>query len=651
MVSLRHDIDYSIDIALEMAFHEWRNGARATYYLLETAPYWGEPDFIEKCLQLEEFGHEVGLHINSVAKWVSGRTDDTEADLAAALAKLREGGVTILGIAAHGDPDCYRHQAINYWMFADLRPADPMATEDGLTAEGIPPGCEDRSIRYPHSDLLTRKDGAVLPLWQTRFADHGLRYHATHLNYDGYFSDSGGSWRRSADPLNIDLSCGRHQVLYHPIHWRGPQKKHFFLSTARSGSKWLATFLDKATSCRGQHEFTFNHRLDGDEPHHQNVTFTDFQALQADAEAMKARLHDALVLIEAHQADWAEANVYLVHATQHLRSFFPKASFHHLHRNPEQVVRSLINRDWYDTPRDMIHPFIDFAAHAAKDQIGRVCAYVREVNDTLVGFCDDSISFEEMTSDPDYLHDWLSSRGIAVYPRLARPLYRHRINQNKRTDFPNTECWSRADRETFVDICGPLMANLGYGGKRTPIRSVQRPKPMGMRDTVLGRKGPPWIMSRCDRLPKFGPALKPSKVTLKNCSLEAGCSQWWKPWSIIIDREKNAFAILGGSDWNVTRKGGWLNDIGSWVEGRLALEFPADGMISVFALLYSANGTALRHRRLANIFGSDQPIEKELSFRPDSAAARFDIALYFPKDKSPDLVRVRRLVIWRLRWA
>src|SRR4051794_36394169 len=72
LVALRHDIDYDFDIALEMAHLEHRRGLRASYYLLPTAAYWADPAFALKVRQLASYGHEVGLHVNSMARWLGG---------------------------------------------------------------------------------------------------------------------------------------------------------------------------------------------------------------------------------------------------------------------------------------------------------------------------------------------------------------------------------------------------------------------------------------------------------------------------------------------------------------------------------------------------------------------------------------------------
>ena len=61
---LRHDIDYSLESALQMAQHEAERGIRATYFLLLSSENYnllsGEASLFPR--KLIELGHEVGLH-------------------------------------------------------------------------------------------------------------------------------------------------------------------------------------------------------------------------------------------------------------------------------------------------------------------------------------------------------------------------------------------------------------------------------------------------------------------------------------------------------------------------------------------------------------------------------------------------------------
>jgi len=270
LIGLRHDVDHDLDIALEMSFWEKEMGFRATYFLLHTAEYWNQEKFLDKALQIQDFGHEVGLHLNAITEWLRGEISDPLKRIRDVLELLRSAGLRVQGVSCHGDRLCYEKNFINYWLFSELRPEDPAQIETGLNAEGIRAVENEPWITYPNSHTLTRKDGRELPLWSVSMERVGLAYEALHVPFDSYFTDSHGGWERSPDPLDRDLTTGRHQVLIHPIHWRGSQKIYFFLSTARSGSKWLVNVLDTATYCASRvhlESLLSRRRVDGESQH------------------------------------------------------------------------------------------------------------------------------------------------------------------------------------------------------------------------------------------------------------------------------------------------------------------------------------------------------------------------------------------------
>ena len=63
-LALRHDVDVSLESALELARREHSCDLRATYFVLHTATYWPRPDLLERLRELQSLGHEVGFHNN-----------------------------------------------------------------------------------------------------------------------------------------------------------------------------------------------------------------------------------------------------------------------------------------------------------------------------------------------------------------------------------------------------------------------------------------------------------------------------------------------------------------------------------------------------------------------------------------------------------
>jgi hypothetical protein len=462
MVALRHDVDYDLDLALEMAYWEAERKIRASYYLLHTADYWNDPHLRDKCLQLQDFGHEVGLHLNILTEWMSGKTDDPASSLKQIIRPLQEAGVQICGVSSHGDRLCYEKGYINYWCFSELRPDDPATAESGLSAEGTIAEGEQYSIAYPESHQLVRADGKAFNLWSVSMAELGIAYEAARLPCDAYYTDSGGEWSRTKDPKGENLSKGRHQVLMHPVHWRGPQRVYFFLSTARSGSKWLINILDKATPLTARHEFSLNHIFKDGKLIEEKRTTSGFVDLVANKTESEQLLIQSRSWIEQIPRDYAEANVYLERFLTKIEDIFSDATLIHLHRDPRDVVRSILNRDWYDTPEDNRHPIMDVSGFRKLTPFQKACWYVRKTNESLLSSCQSRISFERMITDTDYLAQTLRDLKIPLFKRLIAAEFDKKINANPRSEFPEYDNWTDELKSSFHDICDPVNLALDY---------------------------------------------------------------------------------------------------------------------------------------------------------------------------------------------
>lgn len=428
LIALRHDVDHDIDVALEMAKLENDLKIKATYFVLPGVSYWHEKQFIDKCLQIQDYGHEIGLHINVLAEWFRNETDDIEKSLQNQIDYLRNGGISISGISAHGDSSCYDGNFCNYWIFKELKPSNPLIDENDITAEG-PISNTDRKLHYPKTNFLIRRDNKKFPLWSLSLKKFNLLYHAWHLDFNNYYSDSGGSWINGKDPINIEFDSERTQINMHPIYWKGPQRTFFFLSPARSGSLWLSTILENATSLITRHEYILNQDFFNGN-HNDKLTFY-FKSLEEDPKLVEKKIEDALKEYQCHpEKDFAEVNVYLSSFIEILKSKFPQSQFIHLYRNPADTIRSIMNRDWYDTPDDLNHPkLIDKNLNT---KFERVCSYVFNTNKKLFQTCDKTIFFDSVSLNENNLIDELNSIGIIYHKRLAKKIFSKKINVTKK---------------------------------------------------------------------------------------------------------------------------------------------------------------------------------------------------------------------------
>lgn len=70
-IIFRHDVDLSIDQALNMAILESKNGIKSTYFILLHSPYYNalSGNNIDNIKKIQKYGHEIGLHYDtSIAK-------------------------------------------------------------------------------------------------------------------------------------------------------------------------------------------------------------------------------------------------------------------------------------------------------------------------------------------------------------------------------------------------------------------------------------------------------------------------------------------------------------------------------------------------------------------------------------------------------
>ena len=187
-LALRHDVDSSLESALELADQEHARDLRSTYFVLHTAPYWSRPDLLDRLRELQSLGHEVGFHNDLVTL---ERTQGIDIDEYARreLGRLREAGIEIVGAAAHGSPWCHRLGFHNNYAFA---------------------GWDEPVPGFPSLTVQRKLEPAAL----------GLEYEAYHVLRDEYFSDASFVSGRRSHPLDLELVPGRRAiVLVHPCHW------------------------------------------------------------------------------------------------------------------------------------------------------------------------------------------------------------------------------------------------------------------------------------------------------------------------------------------------------------------------------------------------------------------------------------------------
>lgn len=185
-INIRHDVDDNLDASVSMAELEAEHGIRATYFFLNTAPYWTSGQLDTAIKIIASLGHEIGWHNNAITESIQTGKPLTRC-ISDPLERLRQ-YATVVGTASHGDPLCHTLRYLNYYAFKECGRHDQFA--------------------FTPSNQYTLKQ-------------FGMKYEAYHTGFTHYISDSGGKWQQD----NIDVATGfqqsgkKLQILLHPQWW------------------------------------------------------------------------------------------------------------------------------------------------------------------------------------------------------------------------------------------------------------------------------------------------------------------------------------------------------------------------------------------------------------------------------------------------
>ena len=186
MINIRHDVDDDIQSSVAMAEREALNGIKATYFILNTAPYWESPGLLDYIKSIADMGHEIGWHNNAITENLkTGKP--LEQCIGDPLATLRK-VAPVTGTASHGDHLCHELRYLNYYAFYETKKNPAFTSMCGMVF----------SLRY-----------------------FELEYEAYHTGHELYLSESGGTWGTEPDEVLSEFNKGgkKLQILIHPQWW------------------------------------------------------------------------------------------------------------------------------------------------------------------------------------------------------------------------------------------------------------------------------------------------------------------------------------------------------------------------------------------------------------------------------------------------
>lgn len=403
------------------------------------------------------------------------------------------------------------------------------------------------------------------------------------------------------------------------------RRTFFFLGPARSGSKWLASFLDTATPLVAQHEHMLNHDIGAAEGPLKRTSF-DYAQLADDEAARKELLTAARAQRDALDSDYAEVNVYLETSLRLLDEIFPSAPRVFLHRNPKDVVRSLLSRGWYDTPDDPRHRRIATRDWDSSGQFARVCHYVADTDRRLFDACAHRISFETASRDLAYLSERLGALGIDVDPNEASRAHDQVVNATSGPRFPAPDGWTPKQRHLYREICGDIAERMGYAADLWREQHDPRPAP----PSPPPEKG-------CDPAVIFDGELPPvSRWRLSgfDAARESGGGVAVRPAAAVAS---NRHLTLGGAAWKDrdphNASAGWPHRPQTYLSGHVSATIAGGGLITVWLLAFAEDGTLIQKISLGGL-GSNRRVAPFACLPPPNAA-RFDIAIYSAAKTAP----------------
>jgi hypothetical protein len=400
--------------------------------------------------------------------------------------------------------------------------------------------------------------------------------------------------------------------------WRAPRGRLWaFASTSRAGSTWLAHVIDRGSPLRSAHEHLLNHRVVDGRLRYDQHTTEGFRDVARDETRLRSLVADVRGAMLDRGDDLVDANPYLAHALHALLAEVPDATVVHLHRDPWAVLRSILNRQWYDTPLDTWHPDLPVEGWSAMRQLERCAWYVRHTNELLLERELPRLAFESVVHDVYALAAALDGLGIPFFPSLAADAVGERRNENPSWFVAPVEDWCDADRALVDPILEPIASRLGYA---TPAhRSGHRARTPSLPHASIGslvhrpgRRG--W-----GRLPVLRGTSRPDGDGLR----------------IEVPHGRRAALVLGPGRWSVAALvlprgmpgpgigAGWPVADDAWVRGALDLDLHG-GVALLVCVSFDRAGRVLAVRRAARWFGS---ATAEVAIRPRPDATRFTFLL------------------------
>ena len=244
--------------------------------------------------------------------------------------------------------------------------------------------------------------------------------------------------------------------------WFKEWKFFFILAFGRSGTSFMAHFLDQAQGAHVFHEPVLE-----DFYAHMRAHYDPKDADRYMQGFRKKEIYERTSRMSP--GVYGETNPNLRCHASAIQKAFPGATVLHLVRDGREVVRSHMSRRTMTVknPFSMsMHP-IDSDPWKTQwpqmDRFARICWYWQEENARLRSAIGQTVQFEKILASYDYFHSQvLEPCHIHIDKAIWENMIASPRNTTKAFQMSKWDEWTPAQQKTFKDICGDEMTECGY---------------------------------------------------------------------------------------------------------------------------------------------------------------------------------------------
>ena len=244
--------------------------------------------------------------------------------------------------------------------------------------------------------------------------------------------------------------------------WMEQWKFFFILGFGRSGTSFMANFLNQAEETYVFHEPVFEDFYAHARAHYSQAAAETYIEGFRKKEIYRRIQH-------LHPGIYGEVNGTLRCHVKAIQKSFPKVTLLHLVRDGRDVVRSNVGRRTMTirNPFSMsMHPIASdpwSKKWSKMDRFARICWYWQEENSRLRKAIGRTVQFEKILSNYEYFSsEVLTPCGIQIDEKAWHTAVASPRNVTREFSMPKWDGWTSEQRNTFQEICGEEMANCGY---------------------------------------------------------------------------------------------------------------------------------------------------------------------------------------------